>query len=326
MPAARHLLLLSALLAACAPRPASHFSALSPPQTTTDEPPLLVANGDKILRVERHRPLKPGDQYDIEAHSIFNAQVKMPVLLSALITKGSRLESGEKHFDVAGRVAIVSLDPAGKPAALTFTVKTCIGPNGELLPANTIIDAKASPTGMTCTRRDGTKISREANQALLGLFNQEKSAAAAPRAKDGSDIPHKIGETWPAETPPTLTRGVGEGSKVTFRDIHAWTTLKSMTARDRIDALEVESGFKGTMYFDKLPWGFTAKPAELHATQTTLLPLDPALPPLDTSRHIDAEIQVEGSFLLIPVSADVKVKMDQKITPARKTEPTAAHP
>ena len=256
------------LVPACATRPAVRSAAdVAPPARNSEEPPLLVDDGAKILRIQRHRPLKPGDRYDIESHSVFDVEVKLPAVLVALASRGSRLESVDKHFDVSGRVEVVSMDPPDKPSAFTFTVKTCVVTGEELLPAGTVVDAKATPTGMTYTRRDGSMLKRQVGQALLGLFDQEKGAGAPPRGKDGSDVPHKIGETWPVELPPSTTRGVGEGSKVVFTDMRAWTMLKAMkmlggpagesgTVESQIRAVEVESGFSGVLHLNSLPLGF----------------------------------------------------------------------
>jgi hypothetical protein len=310
---------LLALFAGCAtqpkPQPPMPVAAVAMP--TSDTPPgtakpLVVVDGDKQYKVDRDRPFKAGESYDVHIQNNFDMTITIKGLTTA---KKPGMDDISRKYDIAGRVLIKSLDAKGKPSAFTFTVEKCLSGKDALIPAGTVIDAKSTPSGMAYTLPDGKKASREITQALLGVFAIDNTSGNEPAVVDEVDAPRHVGDSWPLKLPPAAQRPIGDGARVQVTDIHLTSTLKSLAPWSGIFAAELENLFTGTLKFEKLPFGFTAQPAPLEARQTTRFPVDSALPPLEIVRDLNANITLEGTILFIPLTANVKVVMHQELHP-----------
>jgi hypothetical protein len=255
--------------------------------------------------VKLDRPASIGEQY-LESGTLDKVQ-------SVVMTGGaSPKRSEERHlvrFDLA--VKILEVGQTGHVRHAVITVRQMTqetnGVMAELVEPGAIIDGRLE-NGKRVFELRSKAVSNDVREVLASAVNLRPDEPTDDQVM-GSQQRRKVGESWPGSAD-LLLRVLGGDLKLDGQSITGSTTLVAKRADLRVPCLEYRSTIEATTLVpqDKLPPGVDAKKSRMTLSQSVLLPLDPALPPLGGDMTLVFTMQVQGAIQGSVVTTELNVQ------------------
>ena len=278
-------------------------------------PALAVADeagGQYEIRLDR--PSKVGEKYGVSSFVATKT-------VSKVTTEGEdepRSVRDSVGINLEGEIEVLAVTPRGAELKVACTVGKCTVTDGDktqdVIPAGKVILAewKGDKTAYA-VKLDGGK-TLPVPERLAGVLD-DVLRIANPE-DEGNDVvfgtkqKQKVGATWPVNAKAAVKELEREGMKVAEEDVSGSTKLAEKTKAGGVDCLKIETTFKAKNATDngKGPARqMTLEKGELSVSVTTVMPVDPALPPVSDGGVLKIKSVLKGKN---PEGKAMTVEMD----------------
>lgn len=258
-------------------------------------------DGGETYEIRLDRPSKVGEKYGVSS-------LVATKTVSKVTTEGEaepRTVRDSVGIALEGEIEVLAVTPRGAELKVACTVAKCTVTDGDaqhdVIPAGKVILAewKGDKT-VYAVKLDGDKTLPVPDRLAGVLDDVLRIANPDDQGNDavfGTKEKQKVGASWPVNAEAAVKELDREGMKVAVEDVSGSTKLAEKTKAGGVDCLKLETKFKAknASGSGKGPAeGMTLEKGELSVSVTTLLPVDPALPPVTDSGVMKVKSVMKG--------------------------------
>jgi hypothetical protein len=254
----------------------------------------------ETFEIRLDRPSKVGEKYGVSS-------LVATKTISRVTTEGEqpRIVRDSVGIQLEGEIEVLAVTPRGAELKVACTFSKCTVTDGDethdVIPAGKVIFAEwKDDKTVYAVKLDGGKTA-PIPERLAGLLDDVlRISNPDDRGNDavfGTKEKQKVGATWPANAEAAVKELEREGMKVAAEDVGGSTRLVEKTKAGGVDCLKLETKFtaKNTSSSGRGPAKeMTLEKGELSVTVTTVMPVDPALPPVSDSGALTVKSLLKG--------------------------------
>jgi hypothetical protein len=282
----------------------------------------------ETFEIRLDRPSKVGEKYGVSS-------LVATKTVSKLTTEGEaepRTVRDSVGINLEGEIEVLAVTPRGAELKVACTVSKCTVTDGgethDVIPAGKVILAewKDDKTAYA-VKLNGDKTA-PIPERLAGLLDDvlriSNPQDEGNDAVFGTKEKQKVGATWPVNAEAAVKELEREGMKVAAEDVSGSTRLVEKTKAGGVDCLKIETKFKAknASGAGKGPAKeMTLEKGELSVSVTSVMPLDPALPPLSDSGALKVKSLLKGKNpdgKAMTVEVDMDRSAETTFSPAGK--------
>jgi hypothetical protein len=263
-----------------------------------------VARADddaETFEIRLDRPSKVGDKYGVSS-------LVATKTVSKITTEGEaqpRTVRDSVGIHLEGEIEVLAVTPRGAELKVACTVRKCTitdgGETHDVIPAGKVIFAEwKDDKTVYAVKLNGDKTA-PIPERLAGLLDDVlRISNPDDQGNDavfGTKEKQKPGATWPVNAEAAVKELEREGMKVAADDVSGSTKLVEKTKAGGLDCLKVETRFKAknASGAGKGPAKeMTLEQGELSVSVTSVMPIDPALPPVSDTGALKVKSVLKG--------------------------------
>ncbi len=266
--------------------------------------PVCAARADddgETFEIRLDRPSKVGEKYGVSS-------LVATKTISKITTQGeaqARTVRDSVGIHLEGEIEVLAVTPRGAELKVACTVSKCTVTDGDethdVIPAGKVIFAEwKDDKTVYAVKLDGGKTA-PIPERLAGLLDDVlRISNPDDRGNDavfGTKEKQKVGAAWPVNAEAAVKELEREGMKVAVDDVSGSTKLAEKTKAGGSDCLKIETKFKAenASGAGKGPAReMTLEKGELSVSVTTVMPVDPALPPVSDTGVLKVKSVLKG--------------------------------
>jgi hypothetical protein len=254
-----------------------------------------VSHADQRYEIRLTRPQKAGDRYDVAKQGT----AKRIMVVSGPAGELRRVEHA-LAIELEATVTILKVDDQGRPLKKSLAVRRCrVTENGKVTePVGSgkviIAQSRGGRTEISLESGDLSKPARAALDVVVATY----SGGPADDEIFGTAQPRAVGESWPISAAAAAKDAAARDIAIREDDIQGRMRLVRIEKQGPRTALRLAAtmdirGF--TLKKMKLPDGVAIDTARATAVYDALVPIDPALPQLQSAHSMTLDMAMKST-------------------------------